>query len=119
MVRLKAVVISLGVVAGCAPVSVGGSGTSNDGSPVALNLVRQPDMTTYDVTLIKPGSWKCEATLTPETNTSPGTAIRQFPLDCGERLNGTAVATLDQFKEEFVVSFKLSNGQTGQAKIGG
>ena len=109
---LFVVFIALG---GCQPVTTGGSGQTVDGQPVAGTISANAGQTEFTVLISSPAGWHCTGMVgQPE---SP-TAIRSVPLKCNNASTGTILLTGNQYQQQVVGSFQLSNGQSGQVTFG-
>ena len=105
------------LVTACAQ-ATGGAGTTRDGAPVAGHLLMDPANRSYTVTLTSPGLWICESTFPFAEATGTPSMTRNVPLSCGNRLSGTLIFTGNQFADQVVGSFRLSDGTSGQVTFG-
>lgn len=99
--------------------ATGGAGTTSRGDPVASQLQSDPATRTYTLTLTNPGRWTCASQFEflPYDSRNPS-MTRTVPLDCGRGLTGTMIFTGNQFANQVVGSFRLSNGEAGQVVFG-
>lgn len=108
-------VAAFALTSACQPVSTGGSGQTSDGEPVAGSLAADAMQTEFTATISSPSGWNCSGVVgRPD---SP-TAIRHIPLRCNNGLTGTLLLTGNQFQQQIVGSFQLSDGRSGQVTFG-
>lgn len=103
------------VLAACAPMQTGGSGTLSDGKPIAATIIADVMNGQYTFNLISPEGWTCNGTV---GNAPATTAVRTVPLSCSNGATGNLVVTANQFADQVTGSFSLSNGKSGQVKFG-
>lgn len=105
------------VVAGCAPIPFGGSGTTDQGGPLAAEVVADPTGKANRIFIRSPANWECSAKFA--SSKPPVRRLnRNIPLLCNDGRSGTAVLSLNQQQQQMTVSFRLSDGEAGQVIFG-
>lgn len=114
-VRVSVVAVLL-AAAGCAPVTTGGGGKMSDGKPVTGLLSADNVKQEYSATINSPEGWQCTSIF--GKSATPGVMTRTVPLTCNNGATGNLVLTGNQFQQQIIGSFALSNGQSGQVIFG-
>lgn len=107
---------SVTIFSGCVPVSTGGAGTTSGGEPIAGTITSDSLRGENNVKIISPAGWTCESDF--GVSETQGTMVRTVPLECTNGARGTLVLTGNQFQQQIVGSFKLTNGESGQVRFG-
>lgn len=110
-----AAVVGATLLASCAPVQTGGAGTLTNGEPVSATITADQMNGLFTFALISPRGWTCSGTV---GIASEPTAVRTVPMTCSDGATGNMVVTGNQFADQIVGSFRLSNGRTGQVTFG-
>lgn len=95
----------------------GGSGQTTDGDPVVLEIRRDNDLSeSFVISSVR--GWSCIGVLTDEQVNETLRSVIRVPLKCNNGETGTSLISLDRFAGSADFNFRLSDGTTGNAKIG-
>ena len=108
--------VAIGALTACGEVSTGGGGQLSDGRPVSGTVTKDLATNQYTFRLLSPEGWTCEGVKGPSA--SPTAAVN-IPVTCSNGATGNLILTMNQFADEAIGSFALSNGKTGSIKFGG
>lgn len=113
--RIAAMSVAM-LICACVPVTTGGVGELRDGQPISglISVDNMAGMNT--VTIASPGEWECVSNF--GRSNAPGTMVRTVPLTCNNGAKGTLIITGNQFQQQIVGTFKLSNGKSGRVVFG-
>lgn len=107
---------AVALVVGCSPISTGGTGETGQGAPIS-GLVTVDQINQLNrVDIISPAGWQCSSTF--GLSETPGVMTRTVPLSCNNGQTGTLVLTGNQFQQQIVGTFQLSNGINGRVVFG-
>ena len=99
--------------------ATGGAGTTARGEPLAGQIFVDPAAGTNRVDITSPGRWTCSSQFGRAENTPNNPSMtRTVPLTCSNGATGQLVLTGNQFQQQIVGSFRLSNGESGQVTFG-
>jgi hypothetical protein len=117
--RLAIVAILAALTSACVPMATGGAGTTASGLPIAGELMRDPASQTFTMSVVSPAGWACSSNFPfVAYNPQNPSMIRTVPLACNNGASGQMVLTGNQFQNQMVGSFQLSNGERGQVTFG-
>lgn len=100
----------------CGEMHTGGAGQLSDGRPISGTVTRDLSKNLYTFTILSPDGWQCSGTKGPSAQP---TAVVSIPLECTNGATGNMLLTMNQYADEAVATFSLSNGRTGSVKFGG
>lgn len=108
--------VAAALISGCVPVTSGGVGEMRNGQPISglISVDNMAGMNT--VTIASPGEWECVSNF--GRSNAPGTMVRTVPLTCNNGAKGTLIITGNQFQQQIVGTFKLTNGESGRVVFG-
>lgn len=115
---MKKTILLLFLVSACAQ-ATGGAGTTASGTPLAGQIFVDPAAGENRVDITSPGGWTCSSVFgRAETVPNRPSMTRTVPLTCSNGATGQLVLTGNQFQQQIVGSFSLSNGESGQVTFG-
>lgn len=118
MKYLKSIVgigAALAISACATTVQTGGAGVTSKGEPVSGLLVFDQATRMFDINVVSPGAWTCSSRF---QQSDQGLQQRSVPLTCDNGWNGTIVMTRNEFQQQMVGSFRLTDGTAGQVTFG-
>jgi hypothetical protein len=114
--NMRRIIPTVLLLAACEPFATGGAGQTVDGQPVSGTYMFDPADRMITVQIISPAGWTCQSRF---ARTGDRTIVtRSVPLACNDGKTGTIVLTLNQFQDQVVGAFQLSDDTAGQVTFG-
>jgi len=107
-------ILSLGMAA-CAPVPMGGEGTTNKGDTLIAEAKLGYDGNNQ-VIINSTRGWTCTGNYS--TQGAGNSTTRNFPLSCNNGATGNAIMSVNSVQKRATVAFTLNNGEAGRVAFG-
>lgn len=114
--HMSLALIGIVSLAGC-EATRGGAGQTTTGQPVVAEI-RQDANLQQSFTITSVSGWQCKGVLTKEQRNDHTKSVLTVPLTCNNGVRGTSLVSIDRFRGQLDINFRLANGTTGNVEVG-